>query len=162
MAIRCSLLVIAVLSCLGCQAVDLSDRGDSASSVDDSPATQVGTEPVAQGTVLAYYFHRTFRCYSCSAMEAAILDVMNEHFARQMEDGQVVWIPVNLEDPQTEALRQQLEVRSNGLVLVRMENGAYKDSKRMDELWGLKDRPDAFAEYLIREVDARLQPGQGG
>jgi hypothetical protein len=39
--------------------------------------------------VVAYYFHRTFRCYSCSAMEAAILDVMNEHFARQMQDGQV-------------------------------------------------------------------------
>ena len=117
---------------------------------------------MAQGTtVLAYYFHRTFRCYSGSAMEAAILDVMNEHFARQMQDGQLVWVPVNIEDPQTETLRQQLEVRSNGLVVVRMANGAYKDAKRMDELWGLKDRPEAFAEYLIREVEARLQPGQG-
>ena len=53
---------------------------------------QVGT-PIAGGAVrqdsvsIAYYFHRTFRCYSCSAMEAAILDVMNEHFAGQMQDG---------------------------------------------------------------------------
>lgn len=68
---------------------------------------------------------------------------------------------MHIEDPQTETLRQQLEVRSNGLVLVRMENGAFRDAKRMDELWGLKDRPDAFAEYLIREVEARPQPGQG-
>ncbi len=111
--------------------------------------------------MVAYYFHRTFRCYSCSAMEAAILDVMNEHFAGQMQDGQVVWTPVNIEDPTTKPLQQQLEVRSNGLVLARMENGVYKDSKRMDELWGLKDSPEAFSEYLVDEINARLSPVQG-
>ena len=94
-------------------------------------------------------------------MEAAILDVMNEHFAGQMQDGQVVWTPVNIEDPTTKALQQQLEVRSNGLVLARMENGVYKDSKRMDELWGLKDSPEAFSEYLVDEINARLSPVQG-
>lgn len=94
-------------------------------------------------------------------MEVAILDVMNEHFALQMQDGQVVWTPVNIEDPTTQSLQQQLEVRSNGLVLARMENGVYKDSKRMDELWGLKDRPDAFSEYLVDEVNVRLTSAQG-
>lgn len=91
-------------------------------------------------------------------MEVAAADVMEEHFARQMEDGQVVWTLVNIEDPTTTALQQQLDVRGNGLVLARMENGAYKDSKRLDELWGLMDRPDAFSKYLVDEVNARLSP----
>ncbi|MEN6576356.1 MAG: nitrophenyl compound nitroreductase subunit ArsF family protein [Phycisphaerales bacterium] len=128
-------------------------------SADDPQAARVGTDPAAQdGVVFAYYFHRTFRCYSCSAMEVAAVDVMEEHFARQMEDGQVVWTLVNIEDPTTTALQQQLEVRGNGLVLARMENGVYKDSKRLDELWGLMDRPDAFSKYLVDEVNARLSP----
>jgi len=86
--------------------------------------------------------------------------VMKEHFARQMQNGQVVWTPVNIEDAATAALQQQLEVRGNGLVLVRMENGAYKDSKRLDELGGLLSRPDTFSEYLVDEINARLSPAQ--
>jgi len=94
-------------------------------------------------------------------MEVAILDVMNEHFTRQMQDGQVVWTPVNIEDPTTQPLQQQLEVQSNGLVLARTENGVYKDSKRMDELWGLTDSPEAFSDYLVDEINARLTSAQG-
>ena len=42
-----------------------------------------------------------------------------------------------------------------------MENGVCKDSKRLDDLWGLKDRPEAFSEYLANEINARLGPVQG-
>ncbi len=110
--------------------------------------------------VYAYYFHRTFRCISCLSMEEMAARAIEEHFARQVQSGQVVWMPLNIEDPATEPLRQQLDVRSNGLVLVRMENGAYKDSKPLDALWGLLDRPDAFSKYVVAEVNARLSVGQ--
>jgi putative ubiquitin-RnfH superfamily antitoxin RatB of RatAB toxin-antitoxin module len=93
-------------------------------------------------------------------MEAAILDVMNEHFVRQMQEGRVVWTPVNIEDPATKPLQQKLAVRSNGLVLARMENGVYRDSKKLDELWGLKDRPEVFSQLLVDEIEARLTPVQ--
>jgi len=160
MAIRC-LVVAACFLCLGCRATAPSDHGDPASSADDPVATRVGPGTTAQdNVVVAYYFHRTFRCYSCLSMETAAVEVMKEHFARQMQSGQVVWTPVNIEDAATAALQQQLEVRGNGLVLVRMENGAYKDSKRLDELWGLLSRPDTFSEYLVDEINARLSPAQ--
>lgn len=161
MATRWVLMVAACLSCLGCQATDSSNSRNATSSAGDSPDA-IAQAPSAAATpvVVAYYFHRTFRCYSCSALEVAILDVMNEHFARQIQDGQVVWTPVNIEDPTTQPLQQQLEVRSNGLVLARMENGVCKDSKRMDELWGLKDRPEAFSQVLVDEIKACLGPVQ--
>jgi hypothetical protein len=163
MPIRCFLLMVACLSCLGCRAAAPLDREGPVSSVDDPQTTQVGARAAAQDSVVvAYYFHRTFRCPSCLLMETAAVDVMKEHFAGQMQDGHVVWVPVNIEDPATKALQRQLDVRTNGLVLVRMENGVHKDSKRLDELWGLLSRPGAFAEYLIREIDACLRPAQGG
>lgn len=161
MTIRCLLVMAACFSCLGCQAANPSSPAGDTSSAGDPPAHVQAPSTAGSPVVYAYYFHRTFRCYSCSAMEVAILDVMNEHFAGQMQDGRVVWTPVNIEDPTTKRLQQQLEVRSNGLVLARMENGVYKDSKRMDELWGLKDSPEAFSEYLVGEINARLGLVQG-
>ena len=162
MAIQWVLLVVVGTLCAGCRATAPLNDGSSALPTDDAPAPRAVVPSTAEKpVVVVYYFHRTFRCYSCLSLETAALDVLKERFAQQMQDGQVVWVPVNIEDPQTETLRQQLEVRSNGLVLVRMANGAYKDAKRMDELWGLKDRPEAFAECLIREVDVRLRPAQG-
>lgn len=153
MVCRCVLIIVACLSCLGCRATGPSGNWPA--------AVPVAGESAAQNrVVVAYYFHRTSRCYSCSAMEAAILDVMNEHFVRQMQEGRVVWTPVNIEDPATKPLQQKLAVRSNGLVLARMENGVYRDSKKLDELWGLKDRPEVFSQLLVDEIEARLTPVQ--
>jgi hypothetical protein len=162
MAIRCLLLMAACLSCLGCQAADPSDHGGFASSADDPQASDVGPEGAAQGAVVfAYYFHRTQRCSSCRLMETTAAREIEEHFARQLQDGQVIWTSVGIEDPEIETLRQQFDVPVNGLVLVRMEDGVYKDAKRLDELWGLLGHPDAFSKYLVDEINARLSPPQG-
>jgi len=110
--------------------------------------------------VYAYYFHRTFRCISCLSMEEMAARAIEERFVPQIQNGQVVWTPVNIEDPATEPLRQQLDVQGNGLVLARVENGAYKDSKALDTLWGLLDRPDDFSKYVVDEVNACLSSAQ--
>ncbi len=157
MAIRCFLTMAACLSCLGCRAADPSHPKDSASSAGDPPTVRVQARSAATSTtVYAYYFHRTFRCISCLSMEEMAARTIEEHFAQQVQSGQVVWTTINIEDPATESLRQQLGVRSNGLVLVRMENGAYRDSKPLDALWGLLDRPEAFSKYVVDEVNAFL------
>ena len=158
MAIRCFLTIAACLSCVGCRAADPSNPKDPATlSADDPPAARTQAPSAAGSTVVyAYYFHRTFRCISCLSMEEMAARTIQEHFAGQVQAGQVVWMTLNIEDPATEPLRQQLDVRSNGLVLVRMEDGAYRDSKPLDALWGLLDRPDAFSKYVVDEVSAFL------
>jgi hypothetical protein len=162
MTIRCFLMMTACLSCLGCRAADRSSPQDAAtSSAGDPQTTRVEAQSAAGSTVVyAYYFHRTFRCISCLTMEEMAARAIEEHFAPRIRNGQVVWMAVNIEDPATEPLRQQLDVGSNGLVLVRMENGAYRDSKTLDALWGLLDRPDAFSKYLVDQVNARLGTAQ--
>ena len=162
MTTRYFLATILCLSSLGCRTVDSPPRQDSASSAEESPALHSRAEPMAgEIVVFAYYFHRSFRCYSCLALETNAERAIREHFARQRQNGQVVWMPVNDEDPATRALQQQFDVRSNGVVLARMENGMCTDSKRMDELWGLLNRPEVFSQYLVDEIHTRLTPVQG-
>ena len=114
--------------------------------------------------VYAYYFHQTFRCLSCQMMEEMAARAIQEHFAQQIQAGQVVWMPVNIDKPEGKVLRQQfsqLNVRASDLVLARMENGVCKESKKLDELSGLTDRPDAFSKCLVDEVNACLSAAQG-
>jgi len=163
MTLRRFLMMAACLSCLGCRAANPSNPKDSAPAADDPPVARAQVQSAGANTVVfAYYFHRTQRCPSCLLLETTAARAIQEHFARQIQDGQVIWTSVDIEDPGNEPLRRQFEVRINGLVLVRMDNGAYKDAKRLDELWGLLGRPDAFSKYLVEEINARLSPVRGG
>ena len=94
-------------------------------------------------------------------MEETAARAIQEHFAQQIQDGQVVWRSVNIDEPVGKVLRQQFNVRASELVLARMENGVCKESKKLDELSGLMDRPDAFSKYLVDEINACLSPAQG-
>jgi hypothetical protein len=131
----------------------------------DPPATSAQAKPAAADTVVyAYYFHQTFRCLSCQMTEEMAARAIQENFAGQMQAGQVVWMPVNIDKPEGKVLRQQfgqLNVRASDLVLARMENGVCKESRKLDELSGLTDRPDAFAKCLVGEVKACLSTARG-
>ncbi len=67
---------------------------------------------------------------------------------------------MNIDKPEGKALRQQFHARATDLVLARMEGGVCKESKKLDELWGLSGRPDAISKYLVDQIGAYLSPVQ--
>ncbi len=153
MTIRCLLIVAACLSCLGCR------TANPASAADDPPVARAQVESAAAHTVVyAYYFHQTFRCFTCQSMEEMAARTIQERFARQIQAGQVVWMPVNIDRPEGKVLRQQFNARATDLVLARMEGNACKESRKLDELSGLAGRPDAFSKYLVDQINAYLSP----
>lgn len=159
---RCILVMAVCLSCLGCRAGDPSAPQAAAATTGDPPAAAVEAKVVASAPVVyAYYFHRTFRCISCQVMEDLAAQTIEEHFAQQTEKGRLVWMSVNIDEPEGKALGQQFHASGSELVVARMENGVCRESKRLDELWGLKDRPEAFSEYLVKELNGCLSPAQG-
>ena len=161
MTVRGFLIMAACLSCLGCRAADPSNPRDPASSAGSLPAVAVQAKPAAAKIVVyAYYFHQTFRCLSCQTMEEMAARAIEEHFAQPIQAGLVVWMPVNIDKPEGKALRQQFNVRATDFVLARMENGVCKESKKLDELAGLTDRPDAFSKYLVDQINACLSSVQ--
>ena len=120
MTIRCFLMVTACLSCLGCHAADPSNPKDTTSSAGDPPAARAQAQSAAGSTVVyAYYFHQTYRCLSSELMETTAAREIEEHFARQLQDGQVVWMPVNIDTPAGKVFRQQFNVQGSALVLAR-------------------------------------------
>jgi hypothetical protein len=162
MTIRCFLMAAICLSCLGCQGANTPNSEDRTTATADSPAAIAPVESVPRRVVVyAYYFHQTFRCYTCQSLEEAAARVIQENFAQPIQAGQMVWLPVNIDKPEGKVLRQQFDAWSSDLVLARVEDGVCKGSKKLDELLGLRGRPDAFSKYLIDEVSASLAAGGG-
>ncbi len=154
MTIRGFLILAACLSCLGCRAADPSNPKGPASGAGDPPTAGAKT------VVYAYYFHQTFRCLSCQMTEEMAARAIEEHFAQPIQAGLVVWMPVNIDKPEGKALRQQFNAQATDFVLARMENGVCKKSKKLDELAGLVDRPEAFSKYLVEEIGTCLVRAQ--
>jgi hypothetical protein len=94
-------------------------------------------------------------------METTAAREIEEHFAPQIQAGQVVWMPVNIDTPEGKVFRQQFDVQGSALVLARMEDGVCRKSKKLDELWRLLDRPDAFSKYLADAVNVYLSSMRG-
>lgn len=154
MTVRGFLLMAACLSCLSCRPADTSDSQDSAPATDAQPAA-------AQTVVYAYYFHQTFRCMSCEMMEETAARAIEEHFGPRIETGQLVWMLVNIDKPEGKVLRRQFDAQATDLVLARVQNGVCKEFKKLDELARLTDRPDAFSQHLVDQINAYLSPVQG-
>jgi hypothetical protein len=93
-------------------------------------------------------------------MEDLAAQTMEQHFVQQTQKGRVVWMTVNIDEPEGKALGQPFNARGSELVVARMEDGVCKDSKRLDEIWGLKDQPEVFSQVLVDEIKARLTPVQ--
>jgi hypothetical protein len=159
MTIRGFLVLAACLSCLGGQAASSTDSQDPAPTADDPPPARALVQSAAGDSVVyAYYFHQTFRCFTCQSMEEMAARTIQEHFAPQVQAGRVVWMPVNIDKPEGKVLRQQFDARATDLVLAHMEGNVCKESRKLEELAGFLDRPDAFSKYLVDQISAYLSP----
>lgn len=154
MTIRGFLVLAACLSCLGCRAAGPSNLPASAVSASEPPTAGAKT------AVYAYYFHQTFRCLSCQITEELAARTIQEHFAPQVQAGLLVWMPVNIDKPEGKTLRQQFNVQASDLMLARMEKGVCKGARKLDELAGLTDQPEAFSKCLVDQINACLSPAQ--
>jgi hypothetical protein len=163
MTIRGLLTMVVCLSCLGCRAADPASPKDAATTAVDPPAVAAPAESAPRNAAVhVYCFHQTFRCFTCQMLEEMAARVIQEHFAQPIRVGQVVWMPVNVDKPEGKVLRQEFNVRSSELVVARIEGGACKESKKLDELSELSGRPDAFSKYLVGAIAAYLSSAQGG
>jgi len=107
-------------------------------------------------TVIVYYFHRTFRCPTCLAIEANAAHTIDDNFWQQLSEGNLKWIPFNLDDSGGEKLGKQFDVSGSTLVVAKMQNGKVIKYKKLDKVWQLIGNNKAFSEYVKSEIKEYL------
>jgi len=141
---------VMVVSACGCQ--------EQKTSV--NPGGTLNQQTVSQADktiVIAYYFHRTIRCKTCIDIESNAERVIKENFAKELADGQLTWMPLNLEESNGQKLAKEFDVFSSTLVIAKMKGDNPTEYKKLEKVWDLLGNPEEFSLYVTEEVNEYLQ-----
>jgi len=107
-------------------------------------------------TVIAYYFHRTFRCPTCLAIEADAAGIIEDNFSQQLANGNLMWIPFNLDDSGGDKFEKDFDISVSTLVVAKIRDGKVTEFKKLEKVWQLVGDNQAFSKYVKSEIDEYL------
>jgi len=107
--------------------------------------------------VIAYYFHRTFRCPTCRAIEANAEQVIRKNFAQELADGRLTWMPFNLDEPGGQEFEKEFNISISTLVIAKMKGDNNTEYKKLEKVWDLLGDSDKFSQYITEEIKKYLQ-----
>lgn len=110
--------------------------------------------PTAGTYVAVYYLHATFRCVSCNDIERLAKELLDQSYAAPLANGALRWHVVDFQE--NEALAKRFHVVATGVVVALVENGRIRDFERLDSIWTLADKPDAFVAYIQAAIDRQI------
>jgi hypothetical protein len=119
-------------------------------------APTIVTPSVYPHRVIAYYFHTTYRCASCRAIEAYSREAIENAFADQLKDGRLVWKVVNIEVKGNEHFTKDYNLYTKSLVLVNEVRGKPAQWKNLEKVWQLLRDKNAFLRYVQDETRSYL------
>ena len=133
---------------------------DSSSRRPSTPEPSATNAPGQQ--VIAYYFHGTVRCHTCLEIEKEAKAVIERHFKTELDAKELVFKPVNYQQPENAHFEQDYKLPCPSLVLVRQKGGKDEQWKLLGETWQLVQDPIKLQGYVETEVSKYLRGDAGG
>ena len=100
----------------------------------------------------AYYFHGSARCLTCRNLEAYGQEGLRRGFGDAVEDGRLVWRPINVDLPENRHFVQDFQLRFRSMVLVEVRDGQPGRWKSLEEVWPLAGDREACVAYIAEET----------
>lgn len=125
-------------------------------SASEAPVLDAGS--VSPNTkVVAYYFHRHYRCVTCRKLEAVSHGAISDGFPADLERGDLVWRTLDVEDPLNEHFVSAYQLYASSVVLVRLKGGKQVEYKTLNKIWQLLENDNALKDYVQAEVRTYLR-----
>lgn len=112
-----------------------------------------GDEPTSHSKVVAYYFHTTFRCYSCNILEQYAKEAIETNFKNAIDSGNVEFKSINVEDEQHKHFIKDYGLYTKALVISLVKDGKEVRYKNLDKIWELARNKQRFVEYVVVEME---------
>jgi len=102
--------------------------------------------------VIAYYFHGSFRCYTCTNMEKYSREALDANFKDALSAGRLEFKSVNVEEKQNEHYVGDYKLYTKTLLLSKVKNGKEVRSKNLDKIWEYARDKNKFVDYIAKET----------
>lgn len=107
--------------------------------------------------IVAYYFHGTFRCPSCTKIEKWSYEAIRKSFPTALEQGRLLWKPVNLEEPENKHFVEQYSLFTKSLIITEVKGEKEIRWKNLNRVWELLGNQEKFFSYVTQEVRDYLE-----
>jgi len=123
-----------------------------------SPPNQPKKSAVADNhTVMVYYFHGDYRCYSCNLIEALTRTSVEEGFSEEIEKGLVSFRAINVDEPENKHFVKDYRLYTKSVILSDTKEGKETRWKNLTKVWELLQNEVAFKKYVHDEIREYLQ-----
>ena len=110
--------------------------------------------------VIAYYFHGSFRCVTCTNMEKYSREAIETNFKDALDSGKFEFKAVNVEERGNEHFANDYQLYTKSLIISLIRDGKEIRYKNLDKIWQLSRNKQKFIEYVTAEVNAFMKDMQ--
>lgn len=137
------------------------------------PETSAATAPQEQGQeqksaseakenagkrqVVVTYFHTAYRCPTCTLLEEYSKEAVEKRFAKEMQEGKIVFRHVNVQEPENEHFIKDYSLFSKSLVVSEVRDGKEARWKNLSDIWRLVRDRDRYEQYVAGEIEEYLK-----
>ena len=141
-----TVLSIAILMTFALNTVANNDQ----SSINEiSPDSTITNQKIE-----VYYFHNTRRCATCQAVEDVSKSALKELYPEMVNNKQIVFVSLNIEDETNEPLVEKYQVSGQSLLFVSENETA--DLTNMAVMYA-RTNPDKFKKEIKVTIDDLLK-----
>ena len=141
-----TVLSIAILMTFALNTVANNDQ----SSINEiSPDSTITNQKIE-----VYYFHNTRRCATCQAVEDVSKSALKELYPEMVNNKQIVFVSLNIEDETNEPLVEKYQVSGQSLLFVSENETA--DLTNMAFMYA-RTNPDKFKKEIKVTIDDLLK-----
>jgi hypothetical protein len=118
------------------------------------------TVPAGNGEnkVEVFYFHLTRRCVTCQAVENVSRDAVSELYAKELEEGKIVFRSLNIEDKSSGADAKRVNATGQCLLII---SGDKRIDLTSEGFMYARSNPGKLKEEIKKAVDPLLSGEKG-
>ena len=107
--------------------------------------------------LIAYYFHGSFRCFTCHNLEKYAKEAIESNFEDEWDKGVIVFEAVNFEEEGNEHFVNDYQLYSKSLVLSLVKDGKEIKHKNLTKIWEYVRNKEKYVDYVKSEINAFLE-----
>jgi hypothetical protein len=138
-----ALLIYAFLAAVSCQG--------------GTPKQEAEKKEIRADKLIVYYFHTTFRCWTCNQFENLTKAVVAERFADQTKQGLLEIRILNVDNPENRHYIKGYKLYTKSVVLSLTAGGAEMAWENLDQIWQLVRDEQKFREYVGSHITKKLK-----
>lgn len=142
---RSILFILTLVTLLAC-----GNSSKTNSQTNSPSATKSG---VLKDYIEVLYFHGKQRCITCNAIEKLTKEVLENDFARQLKDGEIIFKIIDISKKENEKIAEKYEVTWSSLFVNKWIDGKETPNNMTEFAFSYaKSSPDVFKTGLVKKI----------